>query len=181
MIKLNLMPITEKNGYATEVTRRFFILFSIGASIIMIIFMALLGSAYFLLSLQIDPEIQRLSVEKATEKFKKVEEFENQIKDTNKKIDAMLNIDNQLSLMVPLVEKIANASSGKNSYLQSIVIDKTSDTISIKGFSPTREQVVKIQNNLENDSSFSDIVAPYANFLKQKNVAFSFDFKLKNK
>lgn len=181
MIKLNLIPTTEKDNYKIEITRRFLIFFSIGISIITIIFITLLGAEYFFLSLQIDPEIQKLSIEKATEKFKKVEEFENQIKNTNKKIDAILNVNNQLSLMAPAIEKITNASSGRNSYLKSVVIDKTSSTVSIKGFSPTREQVVSIQNNLKNDSSFGDISAPYANFLKQKNVDFSFDFKIKNK
>lgn len=181
MIRLNLIPTTEKDNYRIEIFRRFVISFSIGTFIITAIFISLLAAEYFLLSLQIEPEIKRLEAEKATEKFKKVEEFENQIKETNKKISAILDIKNQTSLMVPIIEKVTNDSSGKNSYLKSIAVDKTASTVSIKGFSLTRDQVVNIQNNLKNDPSFNDINAPYANFLKQKNVDFSFDFKLKNK
>lgn len=179
MIKLNLIPTTEKESYKLEIFRRFVIFFSIGIFSITLIFIALLGAEYFLLSLQIDPEIKRLEAEKATEKFKKVEDFENQIKETNKKIADIVAIKNQISLIVPIIEQITNDVSGKNSYLQSIVIDKAASTGSIKGFSLTRDQVVTIQDNLKNDALLDSINAPYANFLKQKNVDFSFDFKLK--
>lgn len=178
MIQLNLIPQQDKKYYQTEITRRFIIFFSIGIFIITIIFIGLLLSGYFFLSLQLNPEIQRLETEKATEKFRKVEDFDNQIKETNKKISLILNIKNQATPISPLIEKILQVSSGNNSYLENIAIDRQTGNISIKGFSLTRDQVVKIEDGIKKENLFKDVVAPYSNLLKQRNINFSFDFKI---
>lgn len=178
MIKLNLLPPREKNNYKIEIFRRFIIFFSIGIFIIIAIFISLLAFNYLFLYLQLEPEKNLLNTEKVAEKFKKVEEFENQIKDTNKKISLIMNIKNQMAPVAPIIEKITNATNEKDSYLKNFVIDRGGATASIKGFSLNRDYVVKIQDNLKNDPQFSDVNAPYSNFLKQKNIDFSFDFKL---
>ncbi|KKQ51474.1 MAG: hypothetical protein US71_C0011G0030 [Parcubacteria group bacterium GW2011_GWD2_38_12] len=178
MIKLNLLPPIEKNNYKTEIMRRFVIFFGIGIFIITTIFIGLLAFNYLFLYLQLSPEMKSLEAEKTTEKYKKVEELENQIKDTNKKIGLILTIKNQVVPTFPIIEKISKAANEKDSYLKSFVIDRENSTASIKGFALERDHVVKIQDNLRNDQQFSDINAPYSNFLKQRNVDFLFDFKI---
>lgn len=181
MIQLNLIPQQDKKYYKMEITRRFVIFFGIGTFILAVIFIGLLLSGYFFLSLQLNPEIQRLETEKATEKFRKVEDFDNQIKETNKKIGLILNIKNQATPISPIIEKILQVSSGDDSYLENITIDRQTGNISIKGFSLTRNQVVKIEDSIKKEDLFKDVIAPYSNLLKQRNINFSFDFKIDTK
>lgn len=181
MIKLNLLPQKEKDDYKTEIMRRFVVFFSIGILIIMTVFALLLGAEYLILQFQLNPEMQRLSAEKETEKFKKAEEFENQIKEINRKTSLVLNAKSQSSPILPILEKITKSGAGDNSYLKTIIIDSSSGNINIKGFALTRDQVIKIQDNLQKEKSFINIGAPYSNFLKQKNIDFSFDFKFAEK
>lgn len=179
MIKLNLVPKTEREAYDIETTRRFIIFASIGSFIILIAFISLLSAIYFFIYLQLTPEVKRLEAEKQAEKTKKVEGFEKQIKDTNAKLNLISSAKSQTAPISQIVDKIIIISSGKNSYLKNIFIDKSSAKASIKGFSINREQVVKIQESLKNETAFSDINAPYSNLLKQENINFSFDFKIK--
>lgn len=179
MIKLNLVPKTGKDIYNIEITRRFIVFASIGSFIIFMAFISLLSAIYFFIYLQLTPEIKRLEAEKQAEKTKKVEEFEKQIRDTNTKLNLISSAKTQTAPISQIVNKIIVISSGKNSYLKNIFIDKSSAKASIKGFSLNREQVVKIQENLKNETAFADINAPYSNLLKQDNINFSFDFKIK--
>lgn len=179
MIKLNLLPPTEKKYYQIETIRRFVVFLSIGLSVILSLFIGLLVFNYFFVSFQLEPTIHQLEVEKATEKARKVEELEKQIKETNRKITLLTTIKKEAAPISPILEKLTAASAGKNSYLKTFSIDRRTGAVKIEGFSSTRDQVVKIQDNLKSDSSFSDVNAPYSNFLKQTNIDFVFDFKLK--
>lgn len=178
MIKLNLLPPIEKRNYKTEITRRFVVFFSIGTFIILSLFIGLLSFNYLFLSLQLEPAIHQLAVEKETEKAKKIMDLEKQIKETNKQIILLTNIQKQSDLMMPPIERIATDSKSGNSYLTNIQINKTDGVGGVKGFSLTRDRVINIQNNLKNNRLLSDINAPYSNFLKQSNIEFAFTFKL---
>lgn len=179
MIKLNLLPPTEKKYYQIETIRRFVVFLSIGLFVILLLFIGLLIFNYLFISFQLEPTMRQLEIEKATEKARKVEEFEKQIKETNRKITLLTNIKKEAAPISPVLDKLTASSAGKNSYLKTFSIDRRTNAIKIEGFSSTRDQVIKIQDNLKNDSSFSDINAPYSNFLKQTNIDFTFDFKLK--
>lgn len=179
MIRLNLVPKTEKNAYTVEIARRFIVFTSIGFFIILMAFISLLSANYFFIYLQLTPEIERLETEKQAEKTKKVEEFEKQIKDINTKLNLISAAKTQATPISQIINKIIVASSGKNSYLTNIFIDKPATKASIKGFSLNRDQVVQIQENLKGEMAFVDINAPYSNLLKQVNINFSFDFKIK--
>lgn len=178
MIKLNLLPPIEKKYYKIETYRRFVIFFSIGIFIIFTIFIGLLFFNYIFVSLQLEPVVRQLEIEKATEKAKKIADFENQIKETNKKIALLTNIKKQSNPIMPLIEKIINDSMSKNSYLTNLLINRPEKIGSVKGFSLTRSQVINIQKNLIANMFLSEIKSPYSNFLKQTNIDFVFDFKL---
>lgn len=179
MIKLNLLSPNEKKYYQTEITRRFIVFFSIGLSIITTVFIGLLVFSYFFISFQIEPIISQLEIERATEKVIKIEEFEKQIKETNQKISLLLSVKGQATPITPLIIKLADASTEKDSYLKSFLLDRKNSIGKMQGFSISRNQVIKIQENLKNESLFSEINSPYSNFLKQSNIDFIFDFKIK--
>lgn len=180
MLTLNILPPIEKENYKTEVTRRFAVFFGIGAFVVLVIFIAVLTVEYLFLYLQIEPLNKQLNTIQTTEKAKKAQGLERQIKDANKIIAAISNTKSQTTPITGIIEKISAASISDSSYLKNLLIDFTGGNAKISGYSKTRDWVVAIQDNLSKEASFENISAPYANFLKQKDIDFTFEFKLKN-
>lgn len=179
MLTLNILPPIEKENYKTEITRRFAVFFGIGVFVVLVIFIAVLTVGYLFLYLQIEPLNKRLDTIQATEKARKAQGLERQIKDANKIIVAISNAKSQATAITGIIEKISASSSNDSSYLKTLLIDFTGGNAKISGYSKTRDQVVAIQDNLSKEASFENISAPYANFLKQKNIDFTFEFKIK--
>lgn len=177
MITLNLVPQTEKENYQTEISRRFVVFFSIGCFVIFLAFVGLLIVSYLFIYFQIGPETKRLEVEKQTEKAKKVVEFEKQIKDINMKLNAITNAKKQIVPAMKIVEETFSTVND-GAYLKSIVYDKNTSTVSIKGFARTRNDALKIEENIKKNPLFAELNSPYSNFLKQTNIDFIFDFKI---
>lgn len=177
MITLNLVPQTEKETYQTEISRRFVVFFSIGCFVIFLAFVGLLIVSYLFIYFQIGPETKRLEVEKQTEKAKKVAEFEKQIKDINTKLNTTLSAKKQIiPAMIILEETFSAINSG--SYLKNIIYDKNTSAVSIKGFARTRNDALKMEENIKKNPLFTELNSPYSNFLKQTNIDFIFDFKI---
>lgn len=178
MITLNLVPQTEKENYKIEISRRFIVFFSIGSFVIFIAFLGLLIVSYFFIYFQINPEIKRLEAEKQTEKAREVAKFEERIKEINTGLNTITNAKKQIVPVAPIIEKMVSASESGDSYLKNLLYDKNSSSASIKGFAKTRNEVLKIEENIKKDNLFKDLSSPYSNFLKQINIDFVFDFKI---
>lgn len=177
MITLNMVPQTEKENYQTEISRRFVVFFGIGCFVIFLAFVGLLIVNYMFIYFQIGPEIKRLEVEKQTERARKAAEFEKQIKDVNTKLNAVANAKKQIvPAMIIMEETFLAINSG--SYLKNIIYDKNTSTVSIKGFAKTRNDALKIEENIKKNPLFTELNSPYSNFLKQTSIDFIFDFKI---
>ncbi len=50
---------------------------------------------------------------------------------------------------------------------------------SLSGFSPTRETLLKLKTNLENENLFEEVYFPPANWVKRTNINFIVSFKIK--
>jgi len=50
--------------------------------------------------------------------------------------------------------------------------------ISIAGFSPTREEVIQLKENMEKEKSFKEVFFPLSNWVKSTDVSFSLSFKI---
>ncbi len=63
--------------------------------------------------------------------------------------------------------------------LYSLAIDKTTNNVELTGFSLRRDDLLKLQKNLENSKLFTEINSPLANLLKKENINFQFQAVLK--
>lgn len=178
MLTLNIIPPIEKENYKTEITRRFAVFFGIGVFVVLVIFIAVLTVEYLFLYLQIEPLNKQLDTIQTTEKARKAQGLERQIKDANKIIGAIAGAKSQTAPIAGIIEKISASSSSDSSYLKTLLIDFAGGSAKISGYSKTRDWVVNIQDNLSKEASFENISAPYANFLKQKDIDFTFEFKI---
>jgi len=69
----------------------------------------------------------------------------------------------------------------KGVYLTSLTISKKENMaqIFLSGFSPTREILFELKNNLENKEQVSEVNFPPQNWLKSTNIDFTVEFKIK--
>jgi Tfp pilus assembly protein PilN len=66
----------------------------------------------------------------------------------------------------------------KGVYLTSLSFRNDMAIISLSGFSPTRESLLELKNNLEAKKQFSEIYLPPQNWLKSTNIDFTVTFKV---
>jgi Tfp pilus assembly protein PilN len=65
--------------------------------------------------------------------------------------------------------------------INSFSADLTTKKITISGFAPTREQVIQLYNNINDDKNrFKDINYPLENVSKPANINFHFTFYIKD-
>ena len=59
------------------------------------------------------------------------------------------------------------------------VVEKEIRKVDILGFAPKREQVLQIEEALEKESEFSNLVSPIENIISPTDINFSFTFEIK--
>ena len=105
---------------------------------------------------------------------KKIEDANNVIADYNNLSDAVPKWSNVLKAfaVIPPSEVKIN----------SLNVDPTTKIVSITGFSPTRELVIQLYNNILQDSNnFYNVDYPFENLMSPVNTHFHFSFHLRDK
>jgi Tfp pilus assembly protein PilN len=103
----------------------------------------------------------------------KITEINNVFTDYKNLSDQNPRWSNLLKVFVPLVPA--------NVHITSLVVDNKTRTIQINGFSPTRELVIALYNNILADSThFSGIDYPLENVAKPTNINFHFTFMVQD-
>ena len=65
--------------------------------------------------------------------------------------------------------------------ISTFVVNSPTNSVTINGFSPTRELVIQLHDNIEADSNnFYNIDYPLENIAKEKDVSFHFNFNVKD-
>ncbi|MDP2672674.1 MAG: PilN domain-containing protein, partial [Nanoarchaeota archaeon] len=63
-------------------------------------------------------------------------------------------------------------------YLTNLSFNSVNSQFSIAGFSPSREILLELKENLEKENNFSDVYFPPTNWIEPVNINFSFTFKI---
>ncbi len=120
--------------------------------------------------------ITRLSSEVNEDENGKVKEqiksINNVLHDYRSLAGASSRWSKMLRALVPLVPETVN--------LKSLTVDAAKKSVTITGFSPTREGVIELHDNIEADkNNFMNINYPLENVAKPKDVTFHFTFWVK--
>jgi Tfp pilus assembly protein PilN len=115
--------------------------------------------------------------------IEKIKDKEKEIKKYNLLFSNLLDFYQNQKDIVEILEKIASLLP-ENSYLKSFKFKLLTEKdfigeVSLTGFSPDRESLIKIKENIENEKSFSDLNFPVSNWASQYNIDFSLSFKVK--
>lgn len=113
-----------------------------------------------------------------------------QIKDKEKEIkkynSLFSNLSNFYQSQVDVTEILKKISDQipENAYLKTLKFKPLLEKdfigeIFLTGFSPDRETLIKIKENIENEKSFTQLNFPVSNWALQYNIDFSLSFKIK--
>lgn len=181
MLTLNLLPQQYKHEYAFEKKKRFTVFLCIFISSILALFNALLFSTYLFLTIGEQAAHDTIEAQQSTDIVKRLTDIEKDIRAANTKIGTLVNAENEIVLVAPIMEKTAGLI-GEGAYMKSAALDASSKNVNITGFAETRSAVLAIAKRLS-ESDFVDaqsIKNPVKNILKESGIDFTFSFTFLN-
>ncbi len=176
MIKLNLLPTEQKNRLRLHLIEHN-IIFA-GCFIVFLLLITILFLSGFLIfsnakSSAINQEIvieQSKIIQTNT-----IKGIEKKVKELNKKLNDLEKISkNQSDFYQTLSNVIPELLSEVSVY--NLEVNSVTKRITIVGFSPTRESLLKIKQQLEGSARYQEIDFPISNLTNPKNIDFRFSF-----
>lgn len=199
MITLNILPLSEKIKIKLKFLNKKALFFFIKILGMIILFIIILSLMLIFLRQELESEKKITAAKKADFHNQESEELKQSVISFNNKLSQINNILGANKNYAPVLKELAEIMP-ENVYLTSLSIkeisaplkEKTSEETADKekklkgskiqlvilGFSPLREKVLSVEENLRSSSFFSNIQSPLSNLVKQENIDFSFTFEL---
>jgi Tfp pilus assembly protein PilN len=177
---INLLPNHQKEELREE--EKFKIVLILG--IILFSFFLSLSLSLFALKAIADSKVESQKIlAEAKEKnwnSQPGKDLEKKIQDYNLTLTQLKSFYQKEINLTEILEKIYSLlPSGV--YLNLFNFDRQQNLISLSGFSPTRDHLLKFKENLENQKEFGEIYFPPSNWVQPNDINFSVNFKIKEK
>ena len=176
---INLLPQKQKQELLLE--EKFKAVLILGV----IILASLVSFIFILISIKISLSAE-MAIQKINFEQKEKELADPALQDMESKITSANAAFSQLDSFYrgqrdssAVIEKIFNALP-PGVYLNNLSFNSVSSKVFIAGFSPSRETLLKLKENLEKENSFSDVYFPPTNWIEPANITFSLNFKIKS-
>ena len=104
-----------------------------------------------------------------------IKTMQSRIDDLNGSLSALKKIQDGKSNLYEVLDKV-NAELFKEVKIYSLQIDRNSKLITVSGFSPLRENLVKIRETIDNNPNYKEVEFPLANLANPININFRFSF-----
>jgi len=113
----------------------------------------------------------------------KIKDMEKEIKKYNLLFSNLVDFYQEQVDVTEILKKITDQIPD-NAYLKTIKFKSIDGKdfiaeIFLTGFSPDRETLIKIKENIENEKNFGELNFPVSNWASQYNIDFSLNFKVK--
>jgi Tfp pilus assembly protein PilN len=174
---INLLPQEQKQVILLE--EKFKLVLILG-----IIILAFLVSFIFILisikiSLSAEMETQKINFEQKEKELKvpALQDIENKITEANAAFSQLDSFYHGQRDSIAVFEKIFNALP-PSIYLDNLSFNSVSSQVFIAGFSPSREILLQLKENLEKETSFSGVYFPPTDWIEPVNINFSLNFKM---
>ncbi|HOZ56409.1 MAG TPA: hypothetical protein PLH29_04245 [bacterium] len=173
MLSLNILP----NELKKEIEFRKLsgsikiLIYSISFSVLFYT-VSLYGCLFYLKSYYADIASQNTIITKNTDSYNK------QIKDINKQIKYIEDIQKESTLWTNVIEKLfGNLSDGIR--LNKATFNKNGGAITIAGTASSRDELIALRKYLENNNDFSVISFPIQNLVEKQNINFEINLQIK--
>lgn len=176
---INLLPPSEKAKRLSERTERLTIIIA-GTILVALISLILI---LFALKTYIwgQAEFQKIALAQSQKDFEtsELQELEEKIISTNLSFSQLKSFYGQKAYFSERIEEISLALP-KTIYLYSLTLayDKEELRVSLSGFSPSRETLLKLKENLEANPNFKEIYFPRSIWVELEDIDFIVNFSL---
>ncbi len=176
MINLNILPPEEKNAIASQKLRRQIVILNSYALISILTFLVLLSSIWLFLLVQLK-SIEKIFAEAQTSpQGKAFEEFKKEIGRINQSFQYFDQLRDQRVIHSVCFERLIQILP---SGVRFNSVSVSQDQVALEGYAATRESLMLFKDSLEKSQYFEEVESPLSNFLKQRDINFSFRFKIK--
>jgi len=108
---------------------------------------------------------------------KKNIDAENKLAEISSKIDRLDKMQDNFIPWSNLLLSIAEDTPSEINYNQ-ITINKADSSLLLKGFAPTREDLIKLRDSLKKNNFILELNFPVSNMLKKENINFDINTKI---
>lgn len=164
MISLNLISPEKKQQFRLE---QIYIVIK-NLIILLLLVLIIIAIALLFTKASLQNHFSRI-VEETTLTTQYANTFGTEVREFNKIIVAVDNVQEEYTDWVSFLDKTAGLVSG-NIYLKTITI--SDNKIVIKGFAATRDELLILKENFENAEIFTDVEMPLEDLLKRNNIEF---------
>jgi Tfp pilus assembly protein PilN len=185
---INLLPPSEIDNFLIEKKERVTIIFWFLVFFFILCLSLVLFSVKVYVEGQADFQETFFAGTKTQEKQEKINNFRNQIESLNHRINKTNTYYQNKNYFSDILKEVLSVVP-EEMYLDNISLALKTDKpegsslifVSLRGFSPTREKLSDLKENLEKKNgktSFSNISFPPSNWLKKHNIDFSVTFEI---
>jgi Tfp pilus assembly protein PilN len=175
-IKLNIIPDERKKEIVAINRLRMIWQWEFGFSLVLGIFILLLLSMHYLLTLNLVAQKSEIVSGKGKGDFEKIARFNNDFKVANKQITSNETIQKDQLYWSNMFVKINEIMPDEISVSK---LATKNYQILLAGNARTRDDLIRMKDNFSNESCFTDINLPLSSLVSKEDVYFQIEFKIK--
>lgn len=180
---INLLPPENKKELLKEEQYKIVLILGIFVLLFLISFSLILFSIKIYVSSQLEAERVLLEQSQKEMKFSQIQELEGKVKSINQNL---FKLDTFYQDQVALIKLFGEISEifPSGVYLNTISVKSLEEKdnkflVSLSGFSPSRELLIELENNIETKKSFfKNPVLPQSVWTKPTDIDFSLNFEI---
>jgi len=175
---INLLPSQEKEILIQEEKYKLALILGTLFLIFLICLILILLSIKIYFSGQLN--VQEILLSQKEESFRKSpsQKLEEKIISFNRTFSELNSFYSKQLSLIEILEKISQ-SLPYGAYLINFNFDSETGQISLSGFSPSREILLGLKENLEKEESFQEIYFSPSNWVKSNDIDFTVNFDIK--
>lgn len=177
MIKLNLLPVSEKELIRLNQIQRWIVFYGSVCLCSLLIFITLLIAIWLFIFIQLKSAADNLDAARQSQQGLDLKTQQNLIKELNGKITAVSQFEKNSrhysNLLIFLASVMPNGTK-----LNGLSIDEQNN-LTISGHAQRREAVLDLKSALESSPLLTNVVSPLTNLTRQTDITFAFTAKLK--
>lgn len=176
MLKLNLLPPEEKNSLKAEEFQRWISFYGLSFLGMLFIFIALLMAGWFFILIQLNSISANLESSKSSFQTQGLKDQESLINNINSQLTAINEVQKKQISFASVINEIAGLiPTGVT--LSGLSVNENLQ-VSLSGFAPQRNQIIRLKESLEKSLYFRNINNPLSNLTKQADIDFSLRFEI---
>jgi Tfp pilus assembly protein PilN len=182
---INLLPSENQKEIAQEQNWKIIMILGVLVLIFFISFSLMLFSIKAFVSEKVEAQNVLFQEREQDLQSSEMKSLESDRAGFNKKI---IQLDSFYKSQLKITESLAKISTvfPSETYLNNLSINIQNDSAGVRqancnlsGFSSSRDNLIKLKENLENEASFKEVYFPPADWMKATSVNFTASFKFK--